>query len=320
MSENRTHLDRRALLGVARAAFGGHELVAVQRLRGGTKKGVYRLVLDDATTGIAYVWHADEDYWATESDQDALLGHANGPELFTTAHAVLSDIGVRVPQIILLDRSATLVRGDVVVVHDIRGGSLEDLRQHDPRRAEPVLARLGETIQAMHHHRNDHYGRPGTNHPAPAPDIVLDRALDHLADAATRVDRIAAVEQRLSDTLHQRHATITPRTEYGLIHGELGPDHILIDEDDQPVLIDIEAAMYFDIEWEHAFLELRFGDDYRHLHVPGLDDERLRLYRLAMYLSLITGPLRLLDGDFPHRAAMQDIVETNINRALAELS
>ncbi|WP_346132158.1 hypothetical protein [Lentzea roselyniae] len=33
-------------------------------------------------------------------------------------------------------------------------------------------------------------------------------------------------------------------------------------------------------------------------------------------LSLVEGPLRLLDGNFPHRDAMREIAEHNIERAL----
>ncbi|MEU0751347.1 hypothetical protein ABZ476_33950, partial [Streptomyces albogriseolus] len=41
---------------------------------------------------------------------------------------------------------------------------------------------------------------------------------------------------------------MAPRTEHGLIHGELGPDHVLVDASGHPVLIDIEGAMFFDVE------------------------------------------------------------------------
>jgi len=34
-----------------------------------------------------------------------------------------------------------------------------------------------------------------------------------------------------------------------------------------------------------------------------LDGQRLAVYILAMRLSLVAGPLRLLDGDFPDRDA-----------------
>jgi hypothetical protein len=78
--------------------------------------------------------------------------------------------------------------------------------------------------------------------------------------------------------------------------------------------------MSFDVEWEHAYLELRFGDRYRYLAAEGLDGDRLRFYRLATYLSLVAGPLRLLAGDFPDRDAMNAIVSANIERTLGQLS
>jgi hypothetical protein len=60
------------------------------------------------------------------------------------------------------------------------------------------------------------------------------------------------------------------------------------------------------------------GDDYRFLHRPGLDADRLSLYRIAMHLSLLAGPLRLLDGDYPDREPMLRIAEANIGRTLAD--
>ena len=50
--------------------------------------------------------------------------------------------------------------------------------------------------------------------------------------------------------------------------------------------------MYFDPEWEHVFLRLRFGEHYRFLREPGLDPHRLALYRLALHLSLVRRPAR----------------------------
>jgi hypothetical protein len=148
---------------------------------------------------------------------------------------------------------------------------------------------------------------------------VLDRALGHLAEAATRVPRIADVHDELTDIARELAAAVTPRTRYGLIHGELGPDHVLIDRHGDPVLIDIEGVMFFDVEWEHAFLRLRFGRHYPRLRASQLDETRLRFYALALHLSLVAGPLHLLDGDFPEHAAMQQIVDFNIERSLSFL-
>ncbi len=64
MTTTRRPLTTADLAPLARAALGrSRALTGVERLRGGTKKGVYRLTLDDDSTAVAYVWSADEDYW-----------------------------------------------------------------------------------------------------------------------------------------------------------------------------------------------------------------------------------------------------------------
>ncbi|SES45991.1 Phosphotransferase enzyme family protein [Streptomyces sp. yr375] len=116
-------------------------------------------------------------------------------------------------------------------------------------------------------------------------------------------------------------AAVRPRPRHTLVHGELGPDHVLLTLDGEPVLIDIEGLMYFDVEHEHAFLALRFGTWYDRLRAPGLelDEDRLAFYRLALHLSLVAGPLRLLDGDFPRPGPLRDIAESNLLRVLGIL-
>jgi hypothetical protein len=59
-------VTRDQLAEAARLALGGgRRLEAVERLAGGTRKGVYRLTMDDATTAIAYLWEKSENYWPT---------------------------------------------------------------------------------------------------------------------------------------------------------------------------------------------------------------------------------------------------------------
>ncbi|NUT51549.1 MAG: phosphotransferase [Saccharothrix sp.] len=302
----RRRLGVEDLRGVARAVFGRRELVSVERLRGGTSKGVYRLRAADGDGAVAYVWHPDEDYWPDRE--------TTGSDLFAHAHERLSALGVRVPRLFFLEPGGPL--GDVTVVEDVRGGTLEQLIARDPARAERVLARLGAMVRALHGHAADPARHDRVEHD------VLRRALTDLAESAARVDRIADAHDRLADLLRTRHAAVAPRSRFGLVHGELGPDHVLVDADrDEPVLIDIEGVKPFDVEWEHAFLELRFGAHYHHFADPdpALDPARLALYRLATYLSLVAGPSCLLDGDFPDRAGMLEIVRQNVARTLAQL-
>ncbi|MFE4975287.1 phosphotransferase family protein [Kitasatospora sp. NPDC056651] len=325
---------RERLAGAARAALGGgRRLAAAERLAGGSKKGVYRLVMDDGTSAIAYRWAAAENYWpAAEGDDDLAdpFSPGLGAGLFEAAHARLAALGVPVPAIRYIGREVEgEVEGghgapaDLVVVEDVPGENLEGLLARDPRAAAPVLARLGEALAAMRGHRAPGYGKVavvdggGASHGTSCEGVVLDRALRDLAEAAARDARIADARERLARRLLDLAAAVRPRAEHALVHGELGPDHVLVDAAGRPVLIDLEGAMYFDVEWEHVFLRIRLrGADYRPLAVDGLDEDRLALYTLAQRLSLTAGPLRLLDGDFPARAAMAGIAEYNLRRAL----
>ncbi|MFD7402148.1 phosphotransferase family protein [Streptomyces sp. NPDC059866] len=319
-------MTREQLAGAARAALGGgRRLEGVERIAGGSKKGVYRLVMDDATTAIAYLWDDTENYWpAAEGDDDLTdpFSPGLGLDLFEAAHARLDALGVRVPAIRLVDRDGAHHPADLAIVEDLRGENLEELLARDPRAAAPVMARLGEALEAMRRHRASAYGKVavvdggGSSRGASCEGVVLERALRDLAEAGARDPRITEARDRLEERLLGLAAAVRPRAEYAVVHGELGPDHVLVDTDGHPVLIDIEGSMYFDVEWEHVFLRIRLHDAYRPLGVDGLDEDRLAFYTLAQRLSLTAGPLRLLDGDFPDRASMAGIAEYNLRKAL----
>jgi hypothetical protein len=141
----------------------------------------------------------------------------------------------------------------------------------------------------MRRHRAPAYGkvavvdRGGSSRGSSCAEVVLARALRDLAGAASRDPRIAAARDRPAERLLRLASAVRPRAEYALVHGEPGPDHVLVDADGNPVLIDIEGATYFGVEWEHVFL---------------------------------AGPLRLLDGYFPDRAVRARIAEHNLNEVL----
>jgi len=320
-------VTRDQLAGAARAVLGGgRRLEAVERVAGGTKKGVYRLTMDDATTAIAYLWDDAENYWpAAEGDDDLTepFSPGLGLDLFEAAHVRLDALGVRVPAIRLVDRDGAYCPADLAIVEDVPGENLEDLLARDPRAAAPVMARLAEALEAMRRHRAPAYGKVavvdggGTSRGTSCEGVVLERALRDLAEAASRDPRIAGARDRLAERLRVLAAAVRPRAEYAVVHGELGPDHVQVDAHGNPVVIDIEGLMYFDVEWEHVFLRIRLHDGYRPLAVDGLDEDRLALYMLAQRLSLTAGPLRLLDGDFPDRAFMAGIAEYNLKQALA---
>ncbi len=321
--------DAGSLRPVIAAAFGSSRRVAdVRRLPGGTKKGAYRVTVDDGATALVYIWNSAEDYWQgvlpAEADDPANpFSHASGLDLFEAAARRLTLAGVRCPRLLLADRSRELYPGDVAVVEYVPGGNLEDLLERDPAAAQRPLAVLVGWLAAMEACRSVPFGKAvmadagrasrGTS----CPQVVLGRALRDLSEISGRDPRAARDGARLDDLLHTLAGPLEPRQSHGLVHGELGPDHILLDCRGDPVLIDIEGLMYFDAEWEHAFLRLRFGAHYPRLARPDLDPGRLRFYRLALHLSLVAGPLRIADTGHPERKWLLGLAEHHLQQALA---
>lgn len=299
------------------AAALGRPVIAVKRLRGGTSKGVHRVHLGDGSTVVAYVWDPSEDWWSSvrpDAEPDDVFAERAGLVPFLRAQDELARTGVSVSRV-FATRERTPEFGDLAVVQDLPR-SLEELLSGDPTRA---LDGLADTLRRMASTRSPTCG------PLDAPlstgfsGAVLDRALRHVDSAAAREPRIAAVATELRRELRDRAAAVRPREGFSLVHGELGPDHVRLDAADRPHLVDVEGVSWGEPEWEHAFLELRFGPHYDALRSPGLDEDRLRSYRLANYVSLVEGPLRLLETGFPERGFMRSVVESNLTRTLAAL-
>lgn len=298
----------REALGRARRAVG------VERLTGGSRKGTYRVALDDGTTVVVHAWTAGEDYWPEPRDMSGdgpadPLSPGTGFGLFASAVRELTAAGARTPEVYLL-------REPYAVVQDLSGIGLDDLLDRAPERAGAPLDELAEMLALLRARSGPAPGKVGpvraghrTARGTTCAGLVYEKALADLAESATRVPSIARVRERVTGELAERYGKVAPRGELSVIHGELGPDHVRLDARLRPVLIDVEGTMFFDAEWEHGFLRLRFGHHYPRL-VRGapLDPHRLSLYALAHHLSLVAGPLRLLDGDFPDREFMLSIV------------
>ncbi len=321
-------VTREDLAGATAAALGSRRrLEGVARLAGGTTKGVYRLTMEDGATVIAYLWEESQNYWPqapNENDVADPFSPGNSIDLFATAHSRLASLGLRVPDIYLLDRDRAYYPADIAILEDFPGEDLLAFWERDPAAAEPTLARLREGLAAMRDYRGRAPGKVsfvdagGTPRWPTCEEAVLALGLRCVAEATERDRRIAGNRERLKDRLGELAAKVQRRSEYSVVHGELGLDHILVDADGNPVIIDIEDLMYFDVEWEHVHMQVRLGRDWAAtVGVDDLDQDRLALYMLAQRLFLVAGPLRLLDGDFPDRAFMRSIIEHNLSHALA---
>ena len=322
---DRQFMQQDDLLPFVRSLFGNaRQLSGYERLAGGSKKGVYRLTLDDGLSVVLYAWNAAENYWIDNStDPRDPFAEASGLDLMEAAASALTAAGARSPRLMLVDRTQGSYPADIAVVEDLRGGTLEALIGRDAASAAAPLHVLGGMLNGMARHTNSRLGKVAGVLGGFAPQdrraerIVLDQALGHLAIVAVKVPELGQERERIEATIRDQFARVTPRDWYSLIHGELGPDHVMLDGDGRPVIIDIEGVMFFDAEWEHEFTRMRFGASYEALGIDvQLDPARLAFYELARSLSLVEGPLRILETDFPHRDFMRGIVTWHTGKVL----
>ena len=287
MADERRFADAESLRPVVRAAFGrGRALVSAERLAGGSMKGAYRLTMEDGGTALIYAWNNSEDYWqgvlpAGTGDPADPFSHASGLALFEAAARRLASAGARCPEILFTDRSRALYPADVAVVEDVPGGSLEALLEQDPVAAERPLSVLADWLAAMAVIRSPSFGKVafvdagGRSAGTSCERVMLDRALAQLQEIAGGDRRATGAQGGLEEALHSLAGPIEPRVTWALVHGELGPDHVLLDRRGEPVLIDLEGAKYFDVETEHVWTRMRFGGHYPKLS-PQLCSHRER--------------------------------------------
>ncbi len=222
MTAGRKFADTETLAPVMREVFGtDRRIAAVDRLLNGTKKGVYRVTLDDATSTIVYVWNADEDYWDGllpdgHDDPSNPFAHASGIDFFEGATRRLESIGVRSPRLLLADRSKDLYPADIAVAEDVRGGTLEALLERDPHAGRQTLAQLSDMLRRMHAYRAPAFGRVAWIDSGGAPPdttcerAYLERALVNIATAVAHDARAAEGEAMLERKLRILHAA-SPR-------------------------------------------------------------------------------------------------------------
>jgi hypothetical protein len=267
---------------------------------------------------VLYSWDGSENYWPeAEPDPANPFADASGAALFRDGYDALRGLDVPVPQLLAFDDDPADLPFAAAVVEDITGGSLESALARAPDRSAVALGRLAEALERLHSSCRDDIGK--LSHPVSGQFcelVATQRARRHLDAAARQLPELAAEQPALVAVLDRLLAAVPRRRDHRLIHGELGPDHVLLDHADQPYLIDIEGLMYFDVEWEHAFLRLRFREHYEALRVDGLDGSRLRLYTLCLHLSLVAGPLQLLGGSHPEQDEFDGIMRSHLSAAL----
>lgn len=314
------HLDQTDSQEYMRKIFGtGYSVASVSRMHGGAQKVVYKIDCSNGFSSVLYVWDLTMNYFQEEQTSEDINDLSYGSNLFEINNKYLTEQGIRTPALYDLNKERNRYPFDYALVEYVEGQKAEDYFHHsDPRVQDKLFQRLGNMLAGMHANERHIYGKLNQmeNKPQPCHLLQMENAKIQLSYASQHIDCIRANQSKLLDKLYKLESRIEPRNRYGFIHGELGPDHVLVNNNLEPYLIDIEGAAFFDIEHEHSFLEFRFEDYYRYLKNDNLDPNRMLFYRFHHHISLISGGLKLLHRGFPDRQFAQDLVNYHSRCAL----
>jgi hypothetical protein len=318
--ESTCHLDPADLQAYMGKVFGtGYLVASVSKMQGGAQKVVYKIDCSNRFSCVLYVWDLAMNYFQEEKANEDINEQSYGGDLFELNSKYLTQQGVRTPALYDLNKERNRYPFDFALVEYVDGQKAEAYFHHsDYRVQDTVFHRLVDMLSGMHANERHTYGKLNQMGipKKKCHQLKMENAIVQLSYASQYMDEIRANQSKLLDTLYEFESRIEPRSRYGFIHGELGPDHVLVNDNLETYLIDIEGAAFFDIEHEHSFLELRFGDYYRYLKKDTLDPNRMLFYRLHHHISLTSGGLKLLHRGFPDKQFAKGLADHHSRRTL----
>ncbi|WP_018754888.1 phosphotransferase [Paenibacillus terrigena] len=321
--ERNFHLDLSDLQTYVGNVFGtNHRVTDMVRLHGGAQKVIYRLNCSNGFSCVLYVWDLTMNFFQEEIESNGADHRSYGSDLFAMNNRFFKEQGIRTPALYDLNQDQTKYPFDYALVEYMEGQKAEVyFHESDTRVQDALFHQIGDMLAGMHGNIRQTFGKVNDREEARENCHLLQKkdAENQLLYASQYIEPIKAHYSQLLDMLHVLASRIAPRNRYGFIHGELGPDHILVNQQLEPYLIDIEGAEFYDIELEHSFLELRFGEYYRYLKHDTLDPNRMAFYRFYYHISLTAGGLKLLHRGFPDQQFARDLAAYHSRCALGYL-
>ncbi|SEN84203.1 phosphotransferase family protein [Paenibacillus sp. OV219] len=313
-------------------AFGNDYSVAeATNMHGGAQKVVYRVRASNGFTLMLCIWDITNNYFQAEIEEAAATEgneeqRSFDVELFLSNNRFMREHGIRTPAIYAMNRSREQYPFDYALVEYVGGGDLQPYMEHPSTAVrDKVFGGCRDLLGKLHQIRHTSWGqltlagKPGGHRPANCEDGIHDNASRNLVFLSQEAKLSQEQQGKLDELLAKVCSSIVPRTDYRFIHNELGPDHILLNEQLEPYLIDIEGAGFFDLEYEHSFLQFRFANYERYLARTDLDEVRMRFYKLCHHISCTAGGLKLLQRGFPNRTLAHDIMSSNLSQTLSYL-
>lgn len=269
-----------------------YALQSVKRLLGGAQKHTYLAKCVNGFQFVLYQW--DKSTTCFENDDENQWFSSNSAALFQNNNEWMRKHGILTPKLFYMDRSRSDCDYEYAFVEYIEGRDMDYIMEKEPERQQAVLESLKESIGRLHSIKSEAAGQIGR---LQGPDFdILAFALEDMHKNVQYLQKedkdYAYAYARVEEKAREYADRLEKRNTYTFIHGELGPNHVMVDGDNRAYLIDIEGARYDDVEEECSFLDMRF---HSMLGKPEdtLDEHRMHFYHIGHCLGNLCGAVQL---------------------------
>ena len=280
-------MDLEKLQNIVINVFGNDYIIdSSEKLLGGAKKQVYKIHCLNDFVFVLYVWHESISYF----DETASMFTSNSACLFEINNDFMVKNMISTPKLYFMDRAKKEQGYEFAFVEYIDGYALDFVIDEYPERIEPIFESLNESIQRMNSVKRLQAGT--IDNPLQdfsCKDYILCNAEKEIGYLIQNYSPIADIKNQVLTCLSCLHQKCGDTSSYSFIHNELGPEHVMVDKNNIAYLIDIEGAKFFDAEYEHSYLKMRFGENYRYLDNKTLCYNKLEFYSFCHYIQILQG-------------------------------
>ena len=273
-------------------------LVDLKRLLGGAQKYTYLATLDNGFKFVVYVWDKSTNYFSDSENVTNNVFLSSSALMFELNNKFMIQHGVRTPKLYYID--SNFEEPTYAFVEYIDGVDLDYIIEKQPQRLNKALKSLKHSIDILHGIKGDEVGQLNkflgeSFNPIQYCYEVALKNIKYL----TKVDSDNSnMYLRLNERLQNLMNNIIKRSSFKFIHSELGPNHVIVDKNNNAYVIDIEGARFFDLEYEESFLKIRFNSNYKYLKSNNLDENRMKFYHICHCCGNLSGAYELLNKNY----------------------
>lgn len=270
----------------------GYELISMEPLLGGAQKHTYLAKCSNSLCFVIYEWDKDKTFF--KYDDSTAIFRSSSAALFEKNNKLMKGKGVLTPKLLFIDRSRVEQPYEYAFVEYIDGKDMDYIISKEPERLPYVMESLKNNINILHGIKKSVVGQEDRFQSNDFDLIGFKlKGIHESCNYLKENDKeYAYLYSLVEDKAKAISKELVRREKYTFIHGELGPNHVIVDKANNAYLIDIEGAKYCDVEEENSFIKLRFDNLLTDINEV-VDDNRMLFYHIAHCFGNLKGAIEL---------------------------